>query len=78
MQLARARARTDSTTHAATTQDVGKYLRMRMGLVREICSMRRGFCTLVLFIIYLFPFIDCPSSCKELEEFAVTGITVEQ
>ena len=55
MPLARVGARTDSTTHYSYNARRGQYPRTRIGIESKtqykICSMRRGFCTLVLFII---------------------------
>ena len=54
MPLARVGARTDSTMHYSYNARRGKFPRTRIGIDtktrRKICSMRRGFYTLVLFI----------------------------
>ena len=62
MPLARVGARTDSTTHYSYNARRGQYPRTRIGIESKtrckICSMRRGFCTLVLFIGFV-----CVSVC---------------
>ena len=57
MPLALAGARTDSTTRYSHNARRGQFPRTRIGIVHktrraQCSSMRRGFCTLVLFILY--------------------------